>query len=269
MKRLFSLTFILLYSLGAHADGTYKLLKNIPYVDATDTSSYRRGRCLLDVYYPEGKQGFKTLVWLHGGGLEGGSKSLRKEFKERGYAVVAANYRLFPRAKNPDYTRDAAAAVAWVVKHIARYGGDARQVYVAGHSAGAYLALMLALDRRWLGECGIDADSIRGFFPLSGQTATHFTIKKERGLPRLLPLVDEYAPLQHVRPLHTQLILVTGDRRLEMAMRYEENLYLKAALESAGNTEIPLYELAGFGHSPMCAPGCLIIDRYLREKPAK
>ncbi|MBP3774235.1 MAG: alpha/beta hydrolase [Bacteroidaceae bacterium] len=263
-----SLCFLLLFLTCQFlcAEEKYKWIKDIPYVASSDTSQYRRERCKLDVYYPQGKKGFKTLVWFHGGGLTKGSKSLRKEFMERGYAVVPANYRLFPRCKNPDYTRDAAAAVAWVVKHIGQYGGDASQIYVAGHSAGAYLALMLALDKQYLGQYGIDADSVKGYFPLSGQTATHFTIKKERGLDQKIPLVEEYAPLHHVRKLNTQLVLVTGDRHMEMAMRYEENLYLKAALENVGNAEIPLFELSGFAHSPMCGPGCQIVDRYLRGK---
>lgn len=49
--------------------------------------------------------------------------------------------------QNPEYTEDAAAAVAWAVKHIAEYGGSPSEIYVGGHSAGGYLTLMLCLDK--------------------------------------------------------------------------------------------------------------------------
>ena len=127
-------------------ENEYKTLKDISYISADDTSAYRRERCKLDIYLPTQKKGFKTIVWFHGGGLEGGNKEFRPELMNSGFAQVAPNYRLFPRCQCPDYTRDAAAAVAWTLKHIAEYGGDPSQVYVGGHSAGGYLTLMLALD---------------------------------------------------------------------------------------------------------------------------
>ena len=113
-----------------NAQEKYKTLKDITYISADDTSAYRRERCKLDINMPVGKKGFKTIVWFHGGGLEGGNKEFRPELMNSGIAQVAPNYRLFPRCKCPDYTRDAAAAVAWTIKHIAEYGGDPTQVYV-------------------------------------------------------------------------------------------------------------------------------------------
>ena len=159
MERLFSIIIVLAAVMTANAQEKYKTLKDIAYISADDTSAYRRERCKLDINMPVGKKGFKTIVWFHGGGLEGGNKEFRPELMNSGIAQVAPNYRLFPRCKCPDYTRDAAAAVAWTIKHIAEYGGDPTQVYVGGHSAGGYLTLMLALDKRYLAEYGVDADS--------------------------------------------------------------------------------------------------------------
>lgn len=300
MKHLTLIAGMLLMVLTLHAqDKTqkYKTLKDLSYISADDTSAYRRERCLLDIYMPvdndadaqngkkakplkgkkddtqkdgktdtpAGKKGFKTIVWFHGGGLEGGNKELRPELMNSGFAIVAPNYRLFPRCKCPDYTRDAAAAVAWTVKHIAEYGGDPSQVYVGGHSAGGYLTLMLALDKSYLGEWGVDADSIKGYFPVSGQCATHYTIRKERKISYTLPIVDKMAPLNNARRMTTRLVLITGDRRLEQTSRYEENLYLKSVLDGMGNATIPIHELSGFDHGTVLAPACMLIRDIMRK----
>lgn len=75
-------------------------------------------------------------------------------FMNQGFAVVAVNYRLSPKAQNPAYTEDAAAAVAWAYKHIEEYGGSPRRVFVTGHSAGGYLTLMVGLDKSYLQNTG-------------------------------------------------------------------------------------------------------------------
>lgn len=252
-------------SLATVAQEKYSTVKDVAYVSDNDTSAYRRERCKLDIYHPDGKKGFKTLVWFHGGGLTGGNKSLPRELKNAGMAVVTPNYRLFPRGKCPDYVSDAAAAVAWTVRHISEYGGDPSQIYVGGHSAGGYLTLMLALDKSYLAEHGIDADSVKAYFPVSGQTATHYTIRKERGIPEKTPVVDKYAPLNNVRKLATRLVIYTGDRNKEMMARYEENLYLKSVLEGVGNKNIPLYELNGFNHGNVVQPACILIKEEMKK----
>lgn len=259
MKKILLLLLISVAAITANAQDGYATKKDVAYVSANDTSAYRRERCKLDIYYPTNTKGFKTIVWLHGGGLEGGNKHFPAELQNCGVAIVSPNYRLFPRAHCPEYIDDAAAAVAWTMEHIAKLGGDPRKVYVAGHSAGGYLTLMLALDKSYLGACGVDADSIKSYFPISGQTATHYTIRKERKISYTLPIVDRYAPLNNARPLGTKLTLITGDRRLEQMSRYEENLYLKSVLEGVGCGQIPIHELSGFDHGTVLAPACMLI----------
>ena len=166
-----------------------------------------------------GKTGFATVVWFHGGGLTGGNRSVPQQLKEQGLAVAAVGYRLHPQAKCPDYIEDAAAGVAWVFKHIEQYGGDPKRIFVSGHSAGGYLTAMVGLDKRWLARYGIDADRIAGLIPLSGQAITHFTVRSERGIPKTQPIIDELAPLYHVRPDAPPLVLILGDRELEMLGR--------------------------------------------------
>ena len=262
LSKLRKLAAVLLLTVCLPVSAQYVTEKDIPYVP-DDTSSYRQERCRLDVYCPKEKSGFKTLIWFHGGGLEGGDKCIPEELAEKGFAVVAPNYRLFPRCRYPDYLDDAADAVAWTLRHISDYGGSPTEIYVGGHSAGGYLTLMLALDKDILFRHGVDADSLKGYYPVSGQTATHFTIRKERGISFDLPVVDAAAPLNHARFLKPRLLLFTGYRDLEMMARYEENLYLKAVMEGVGNSEIPLYELKGFDHGTVVAPAALLIAREL------
>ena len=173
-----SILFFLFIWIGLPVWAQYKTLKDISYVPVSDTDAYRKERCKLDLYYPEQQKGFATIVWFHGGGLEGAGKEIPPVFQGRKIAVAGVNYRLSPRATHPAYIDDAAAAVAWVMKHIGEYGGDPTRVYVAGHSAGGYLTLMVGLDKAYLARYGEDADRLAGLFPVSGQTNTHFTIRK-------------------------------------------------------------------------------------------
>ena len=260
------LSFILLLiGLTLQAQETYKTVKDISYIPAGETDGYRKERCKLDVYYPVGKKGFPTIVWFHGGGLEGGGKHVTEMFMNQGFAVVAVNYRLSPKAQNPAYTEDAAAAVAWAYKHIEEYGGSPRRVFVTGHSAGGYLTLMVGLDKSYLQEYGVDADSIAAYLPISGQTVTHFTIRKERSLPEGIPVIDQYAPCNKARKDTPPFVLITGDRNLEMADRYEENALLASVLKNIGNKKVSLYELQGFDHGQVYVPGCCLVANYIRN----
>lgn len=243
----------------------YQLKENISYVSAGEKDSYKLERCKLDIYYPTGKKDFPTIVWFHGGGLEGGEKGIPSELKEKGVAVIAVNYRLSPKATNPAYTEDAAEAVAWVFKHIAEYGGADRNIYVSGHSAGGYLALMIGLDKSYLARYGIDADDIKGLIPVSGQTNTHYTIKRERGLPFDIPYIDEYAPISHARKDASPILLITGDKTLEMSARYEENAHLYAILKTVGHPDVTLYELEGFDHGAVYAPACYLMLDWIKK----
>jgi len=169
------------------------IIKELSYRAETETDAYKKERCRLDLYIPEGKSKFPTIVWFHGGGLEEGEKSIPLELQKKGVAVAAVNYRLSPKVQAPAYIDDAAASVAWIFHHISEYGGDPQQIYIAGHSAGGYLALMIGLDQKYLGNYQIDANAIQGIIPISGQTNTHYTIKKERGQSMEIPIIDEYA----------------------------------------------------------------------------
>lgn len=255
------LLFCLSASLLAAQTG-YRTLSALPY--RTTTEEYARERCVLDLYVPTDTTGFATVIWFHGGGLEGGEKWVPAALREQGIAVAAPNYRLHPRATAPVYIEDAAAAVAWVFEHITEYGGDPDRIFVSGHSAGGYLAAMIGLDKSYLAAHGIDADRIAGLIPFSGHAITHFTVRKERGIPGTQPVVDSLAPLYHVRADAPPILLITGDRELELLGRYEENAYLRRMLLEVGHPSVRLLELQGYGHN-MVAPALPLLLREVRR----
>lgn len=243
----------------------YRTVTNVLYRTEGDLNDYMRERCRLDVYYPAGSNRFSTVVWFHGGGLTGGSRFIPDELKEKGFAVVAAGYRLSPAAKSPAYIEDAAAAVAWTFQHIGEYGGATNRIFVSGHSAGGYLTCMVGLDKRWLAACGVDANRIAGLIPFSGQAITHFTIRNERGIDSKQPLIDDLAPLYHVRKDAPTLLLITGDRNLEMLGRYEENAYLWRMMKIAGHDDTELLELQGYDHGGMAQPAFPLLVQFVKK----
>lgn len=252
-------------------DTEYISLENIPYYPDSETldDEYTRERCVLDLYHPAETKGFPILVWFHGGGLTGGDKFIPEELKEQGMAVVAVNYRLYPKIKAPVYIEDAAAAVAWVFNHISEYGGDPELIFISGHSAGGYLASMVGLDPGWLKEHEIDANRIAGLIPFSGHTITHFTVRAERGIEGTRPVVDELAPLYHVRKDAPPLLLITGDRELEMLGRYEENAYLMRMMKVVGHPDTRLYEMDGYGHNMLTPAYPLLVNEVKRISKQK
>ncbi len=264
MKKIIILILICILATFAYGQD-YILKQNIAYVSKSEKDLYRKERCKLDVYYPAKMKGYSTIVWFHGGSLEGGSKEVPYELMNKGVAVVAVNYRLSPKAKNPAYLEDAAQAVAWTFTHIAQFGGDPNKIFVSGHSAGGYLTLIIGLDKSYLQRFGIDANRIKGLIPISGQTNTHFTIKKERGLPYNIPLIDNFAPIHFARTDTPPLLLITGDKNLELMARYEENAQLFAVLRGIGNKHVELYELQGFDHGSVYHPACLLMLNWIQR----
>lgn len=244
---------------------TYQVVENISYRTENNGDAYAADRCVLDVYYPENKEDFATVVWFHGGGITGGEKFIPQELKEKGIAVVAVNYRLSPKVKAPMYIDDAAAAIAWTFKHMGEYGGNPSKIFVSGHSAGGYLVAMVGLDKSWLQKYGEDADRLAGIIDFSGHAITHMTVRAERGIKDTQPVVDELAPLYHVRNDAPPLVLITGDRDLELLGRYEENAYFYRMMKVAGHGDVHLYELDGFDHGAMAAPAFHILLHYVNE----
>ena len=134
--------------------------------------------------------------------------------------------------------------------------------------ASALEGAVMTLGDQWLAEYGVDADQIAGLIPLSGHTITHMTVRKEKGMPKTQPLVDEFAPLYHVRPDSPPILLITGDRKMEILGRYEENAYFMRILKVVGHKDVTLFELQGYGHG-MVEPAIAPMLKWAQDKASR
>jgi len=206
------------------------------------------GDLLLDVYLPE-KEHFAVILFFHGGGLEAGDRKLPAHIYEavtaRGFALVSAEYRMYPTAKFPDYLVDAADAAAWVLKEKVSWGaGDG--LFLCGSSAGAYITMMLCMDPQYLNGAGICEDDITGFISDSSQQFCHFNVLREMGIDSRLEVMNDRAPISFVQPGKTirplLLIYYTDD----MKCRPEENKLIYANMQHVmGCENVEIMELSG------------------------
>jgi acetyl esterase/lipase len=166
---------------SADAAGPAKRFKvqascDITYYDVHNDAD--AGRHRLDVYCPKAKGRYPVLFFLHGGAWVTGSKddvfglygygTIARCLAERGLVVVLPNYRLSPGVRHPEHIKDVARAFAWACKNVRKYGGDPRQIFVGGHSAGGHLAALLATDDTYLKRVGRSRQDIRGVICVSG-----------------------------------------------------------------------------------------------------
>jgi acetyl esterase/lipase len=148
------------------APGGARVTHDIAYADGP------RGK--LDVYRPRhARPGEPVAVFFYGGSWQSGDKGFYRfvgaELAARGIVAVIPDYRVYPQVRYPDFLRDNAAAVAYVKRHAAEWGADPARLFLVGHSAGAYDAVMLGVDRRWLAEQGLDPQAdVAGVIGLAG-----------------------------------------------------------------------------------------------------
>ncbi len=265
MKRL---TLILtLLCCMATTFAQYVTKSDIPY--ATSSDAYAVERCKLDVYYPTDMKDVPVVVWFHGGGLEGGSKYVPQELLNSGLVVVTVNYRLMPKASIDDCIDDAAAAVAWTFKHVEAYNGSTKKIFISGHSAGGYLVDMIGLEKKWLAKYDVNADDLAAILPFSGQCVTHYNVRKLQGIGPLQATIDEYAPLTHIRPDAAPMVIISGDRELELYGRYEEQAYFWRMLKLVGHKDVTLYEMQGHNHGDMPAPAFHVLKDHVKRLTSK
>jgi acetyl esterase/lipase len=134
----------------------------------------------LDVHVPDGGgSGLPVMVYVHGGGWATGTKehtAYKDElFTGDGYVFVSLNYRLSPdpgdleagnRVMFPDHPQDVAEAIRYVYDNVHLAGGDNRQIFLIGHSAGAHLVALVGTDPTYLNAFGLSMDVIKGVCPL-------------------------------------------------------------------------------------------------------
>ena len=185
------------------------------------TSALRYGldpRNALDVYRSAaGGQNAPVIVFFYGGNWVSGKRGdyafVGRALAARGFVVVIPDYRLYPQVRYPDFLDDGAAAVAWTVREIAAHGGNPKNVFLMGHSAGAYNAAMLALDPRWLERQGMTRSMLRGWIGLAGpydflpvQNATTRPVFNAPDTP------TDSQPLSHVSGLAPPALLIAANK---------------------------------------------------------
>ncbi|HEY9233772.1 MULTISPECIES: alpha/beta hydrolase [Phenylobacterium] len=209
----------------------------------------------LDVYAPRQMAVARPVaVFLYGGGWEKGRKWdygwVAQALAARGYVVVLPDYRLFPEAHFPDFLEDGAKVVRWVVDNAGDYGGDASKIVLLGHSAGAYNAVMLGADPRYLQAAGVDPGRIRGvvglagpydFLPLSGHRAAVFGTAADPA---------QTQPANFVGPQTPPMLLLTGDADEVVAPRNTQ--VLAKALKARG-AQVETRAYADLGHNEIMA----------------
>ena len=183
----------------------------------------------LDVYAPD-TDGFDTVLWFHGGGLESGCRAdgdaLARNAVRHGFGFATADYRLYPRAAYPDFLLDAAWAAAFIQRRAAQFGGNGRLI-IAGQSAGAYMTMMLALNDALLRNAGADADGVTAYVADSAQQTTHYNVLRQRGVDTRAERIDEAAPLGYTdrARLRAPLLLIYYAQDIPCRPQQNELMY--------------------------------------------
>lgn len=264
MKRLLTLVLLLSVAFSMWA-GERECRKDILYKGNPDP--YTEKMCRLDIAYEKGAEDRPVIVWFHGGGLTSGWRHIPETLLRDGAVVVAVGYRFVTEVSLEETLDDAAASVAWVLANIENYGGDLSKVYLAGHSAGGYIVNMLGLNKEYLVKYEIDPDTqIKALVPYSGQVITHFAHRAKQGVKELTPIIDEFAPLFYVRGDAAPMLVILGDREMELYGRYEENAYFVRMLRLNGHKNVTFYEVDGFNHVDMADPAHLLLLKYIRNE---
>jgi acetyl esterase/lipase len=213
----------------------------------------------LDVYVPSHATSRPIIVFWYGGGWENGKKSQYRfvgaALAKAGYVAVLPDYRHFPEVKFPAFVQDGAEALAWVVSHAAEFGGDPKRIYVAGHSAGAHLAAMLAYDRTQLSRVGLTADTVRGFIGLSGPYALDPNNDTYRTIFAAPYRLADWQPVQLARSGAPPALLLHGEADDVVLATHARKM--AATLEGLG-VGVTLRLYPGRGHRDTVAAFALV-----------
>jgi len=204
----------------------------------------------LDVYVPHGLSGpAPVLLFFYGGGWSSGSRdqylAFGQSFASKGIVTVVADYRLYPQVKYPAFAEDAARALAWVHAHAREHGGDPARIFVSGHSAGAYNAVMLASEPEFIEAAGGKLDWIRGVIGIAGPyDALPFTERQYIDMFHGANNKDSM-PINHVDGKRPPMLLATGTD--DSTVRPANSDRMEAKLKAHGNSA-EVIKYPGVGH---------------------
>ncbi len=213
---------------------------------AADFSDYTRQTNLvygtsaaakLDLYLPVHRKHNPIVIFFYGSAWNGGDKASYKfvgaALADAGIIAVVPNYSLYPQAKFPTFMQDAAKAIAWTRSHAREWDGDPNQIYLVGHSAGAHIAVMLALDQEYLQQVGGTTNWLRGVVGLAGPY--DFLPFTEEYLNDLFGPPENFSrsqPINYVRKDAPPLLLMHGLKDQRVSPR--NTISLAAAMQAVG-----------------------------------
>ena len=205
---------------------------NLPYV------GNGHARQVLDIYAPPAATSLPVMFWIHGGGWQVGDKS-DVELKpnvltKRGFVFVSTNYRLLPEVEMDVLIADVAKSLGWVHRNISQHGGDPKQIFVSGHSAGAQLAAILCTDDRYLKKEGVSFDVLQGCVPVDGDTYD---------IPKIISTAE------HRRTLYGGKMFTFGHRQ-KFGNDPEKHVDFSAVTHVAKGKDIPPFLLLYFPGNP-------------------
>lgn len=216
-----------------------------PAADAFERHSdlaYRTGpgadkeRHTLDVYVPKGKKDFPVVLFVHGGSWKSGNKNLYAALGQAlaadGLGCVICNYRLSPAVKHPAHIEDVAGACAWTCANIERYGGNPKNLFLCGHSAGGHLVSLLATDPQYLKAEKLAPDAIRGVASFSGVYEILPDVKVFEGpFGTDAQVCKRASPLAHISGKHPPFLIAYADTDFTALDRMAADMH--AALKKA------------------------------------
>jgi len=230
---------------------SFRSLNDLAYGDDT--------RQRLDVFSPKSADNLPIVIFFYGGSWTTGRKSqyafVGAALAARGYVTVIPDYRLFPQVRFPQFVDDGARAVAWVQHHAQEFGGDPDRIVLMGHSAGAHLAALLALNGVYLERAGARAHSIVGLVGLSGPYALDPDTDTLHAIFASPYIPDDWQPVHFASAQSPPVLLLHGlNDKVVYAMHTER---MRDALLSHGAAvETHLYP--GRGHADTIASFTLI-----------
>ncbi|GAU85818.1 alpha/beta hydrolase [Bosea sp. BIWAKO-01] len=225
--------------------------------DARDIPYGRHPRQRMDIYVPQGGGTARPVIFfIHGGSWATGEKEtyafVGDAFSARGFVTVIADYRLVPEVRFPAFIEDGARALRVVHDTITRYGGAPQRIELVGHSAGAYNAMMLALDRRYLAAAGLSPSAIRSAVGLSGPyDFLPLVIDVTRAAFGNARDPAQTQPISFARRDAPPIFLATGSDDTTVPPRNSKQL--ADALTKAGAKTVALKIYPGLGHADTIA----------------
>lgn len=206
------------------------------------------------------------LIFFHGGSWRDGEREgygfLGRAFASRGFVTVIADYRKSPKVRFPTFVEDTAAAIAWVNANIATHDGDADRIFVMGHSAGAHIAMMTALDPQWLAAQNLTPDVIKGVIGLAGPyDFLPLTSDSSKIALGQWPDLTETQPITYARADAPPLLLLTGDKDTVVKPRNSKALSEKIQA-LGGQQQLKIYP--DVGHADII----MAVARPFRQKAA-